>query len=251
MLKLQEESSGVSSETLGGYSGSSPSLKDLAMTPPPPPLAKSELVYRALREDIIAGRYGTGFRLVLGQIAKEMNVSPVPVREAIRRLEAERLVTFTPNVGAQVATVDVDQYSDVMQTLAYLEGAATALAAPHLTDEDLAYAQDLNDQMVRLLERDFQPATFHRFNRQFHTRICSCCPNDYLFSMLEQEWERVQVIRRTEFPFEQRNAKASVDEHAHLLDLIRGAAEPYEIELAARAHKLRTRDSYVKARKAS
>ena len=67
------------------------------------PLSKSESVYRELRSRIISGRYNAGYRLVLDQLAREMGVSAVPVREAIRRLEAERLVTFTRNVGAEVA----------------------------------------------------------------------------------------------------------------------------------------------------
>ena len=66
-------------------------------------LAKSELVYRELRGHILSGRYVAGYRLVLNQIARELGVSSVPVREAIRRLEAEKLITFTRNVGAEVS----------------------------------------------------------------------------------------------------------------------------------------------------
>lgn len=67
---------------------------------------------------------------MLGQIAQELGVSAVPVREAIRLLEAEGLVTFERNVGAQVAMVDEIEYQHTMQTLALVEGYATALAVP-------------------------------------------------------------------------------------------------------------------------
>ena len=67
--------------------------------------SKSQLAYRFLRERIDDGRYVPGYRLVLGQIAGELDVSVVPVREAIRRLVAEGLVTFQRIVGAQVALI--------------------------------------------------------------------------------------------------------------------------------------------------
>ena len=92
--------------------------------------SKSQRAYRFLRERIDDGRYVPGYRLVLAQIASELDVSVVPVREAIRRLEAEGLVTFERNVGAQVALIKETEYLHTMQTLSLVEGAATALSAP-------------------------------------------------------------------------------------------------------------------------
>ena len=83
--------------------------------------SKSQLAYRFIRERIDDGRYVPGYRLVLGQIARELDVSVVPVREAIRLLEAEGLVTFERNVGAQVALVKETEYLHTMETLALVE----------------------------------------------------------------------------------------------------------------------------------
>ena len=69
-------------------------------------ISKSERVYRTLRQGILSGRYSAGYRLVLDRIAREIGVSAVPVREAVRRLEAEGLVEFQRNVGAIVTGVD-------------------------------------------------------------------------------------------------------------------------------------------------
>ena len=91
-------------------------------------VSKSERAYAAIKQSITEGAYGPGYRLVLGQIAKELDVSVVPVREAIRRLEAEGLVTFTTNVGAQVVAVDAREYRYTMETLSLVEGMATAMA---------------------------------------------------------------------------------------------------------------------------
>ena len=66
-------------------------------------LTKQERVYRAIRERILSGAYGPGYRVVIDALAEEFGVSALPVREAIWRLEAEGLVVYRPNAGAQVA----------------------------------------------------------------------------------------------------------------------------------------------------
>ncbi len=86
--------------------------------------SKSQQAYHWIKERIASGAYGSGYRLVLAAIAAELGVSTVPVREAIRMLEAEGLVTFERNVGAQVAMVDEGEYVTTMQVLSLVEGAA-------------------------------------------------------------------------------------------------------------------------------
>src|SRR6478609_4358119 len=106
--------------------------------------SKSQLAYGFIRERIDDGRYVPGYRLVLGQIARELDVSVVPVREAIRRLEAEGLVTFERNVGAQVALIKETEYLHTMETLALVEGAATAMSAPLLGPNHVRRAREVN-----------------------------------------------------------------------------------------------------------
>src|SRR5476651_2689129 len=103
----------------------------------PGAISKSQLAYQWIKARIADGTYVSGYRLVLGSIARELDISVVPVREAIRLLESEGLVTFERNVGAQVALIDESEYIFTMQTLSIVEGAATALSAPHLNAIDL------------------------------------------------------------------------------------------------------------------
>ena len=107
----------------------------------PSELSKSEMVHAQLRERILRGDYAPGTRLVLSRMASDFGVSPVPVREAVRRLEAEGLVRFTRNVGAEVLGMNTREYAEAMETVAHLEGAATALAAPLISRVDLARAR--------------------------------------------------------------------------------------------------------------
>ncbi|MDO5724535.1 MAG: GntR family transcriptional regulator [Flaviflexus sp.] len=210
-------------------------------------LSKSELVYRELRQRIISGRYTTGYRLVLDQIAREVGVSPVPVREAIRRLEAEGLVTFTRNVGAEVTSIDVDDYANTMFVLAYLEGAATALSAEKLTKEQLAEATDTNEQMRALTDSsNFDARLYTSLNGRFHQQLCQACPNERLNGLITREAERITVIRRTTFSFSQERSRKSVIEHDHLLNLIRSGAPFDDIDRAAREHKMFAMRDYVR-----
>ncbi len=216
-----------------------------------PTASKSELVYVELRDRIISGRYVAGYRIVLDRVARELGVSVVPVREAIRRLEAESLVTFTHNVGAEVASIDVGDYADAMQTLALLEGAATAQAASHLSDDALTAASAINEQMRVLVDGNFDPRLFTELNQRFHQVICSFCPNHRLTELLGREWERVAVIRRNMFAFVQVRSMTSVREHDHILNLIRTGAGVEEVESTARQHKLRALYQYMEAHPAA
>src|SRR5919205_679845 len=131
---------------------------------------KQERVYREVRERILGGTYVPGFRIVIDALAEEFGVSALPVREAIRRLEAEGLIVFRPNVGAQVAPADPGLFSEEMSVLAVLEGYATGLAAEHLTKEDIKRLNALTDAMVEAINR-LDPLSFGRLNQEFHTVI--------------------------------------------------------------------------------
>src|SRR6266849_6694586 len=101
-------------------------------------LTKQERTYRVIRKRILDGVYGPGYRVVIDALAAEFEVSALPVREAIRPIEAEGLVVYRPNVGAQVAPADPALYEEELTVLAVLEGYATALAADRLGHAEVA-----------------------------------------------------------------------------------------------------------------
>jgi len=206
--------------------------------------SKSERAYEHILKRITDGRYTPGYRLVLGQLAKELDVSVVPVREAIRRLEAEGLVTFEHNVGAQVAMVHEAEYLTTMQTLSILEGAATALAAPFISSEDIARARAINARMIETLDH-FDPVRFTDLNRQFHSVLFERCPNSHLLELVHRGWARLRMLRESTFSFVPGRAHGSVEEHEQLLRLIESGAPSLEIELAARHHRTATMDAYL------
>ncbi len=99
---------------------------------PGSPRSKADHAYAMIRERILSGEPKPGKRLVIEQLARELDISAVPVREAIRRLEAEGYITYTRNIGATVGSIDLSRYPETVEALAVLEAAATALAMPHL-----------------------------------------------------------------------------------------------------------------------
>jgi DNA-binding GntR family transcriptional regulator len=169
--------------------------------------SKSEVAYEWIRSRITGHMFSPGYRLVLGSIAEDLKMSVVPVREAIRRLEAEGLVTFERNVGARVTLVDESEYAHTMQTLGLVEGCATA----------------------------------------FHSVLFEPCPNPHLLDLVHRGWSRLSGIRDTTFASIPGRAQHSVEEHTEILELIRAGADPLEIELAARNHRWRTMDAFLDA----
>ncbi|MFP3464972.1 GntR family transcriptional regulator [Leifsonia sp. SIMBA_070] len=204
--------------------------------------SKSQLAYEFIRARIDDGRYVSGFRLVLGQIAGELDISVVPVREAIRRLEAEGLVTFEKNVGAQVALLQEAEYTYTMETLALVEGAATQLSAPLLSADHIARARAVNREMIACLD-DFIPHRFTQLNQEFHAVLFEECPNPHILDLVHRGWNRLTVLRDSTFSFVPGRARESVDEHEQILTLIESGADALDIELAARRHRLATLDS--------
>jgi DNA-binding GntR family transcriptional regulator len=170
-------------------------------------------------------------------------VSALPVREAIRRLEAEGLVVFRPNVGAQVAPAEPGVFDEEMTVLAVLEGYATAQAAPLLTPEDLGRLTEITDRMVAAME-SLDTLRFGRLNHEFHGVILARCPNTALVELVDGVTRRLDAIRRTVFVQIPYRGAASVADHRELIRLLSQPAPAAEIETAAREHKLSTVESF-------
>lgn len=211
---------------------------------PGAPQSKADHAYTVIRQHIIDGKSSPGARLPIERLAREINVSVVPVREAIRRLEAEGFVTFTRNVGATVASVDLERYPETIEAVAVLEGVATGLAAPHITATDLKKARALNDELRRSITK-LDPVRFTRTNAQFHKTLYIRCPNRHIVGMVEREWALLETTRRSAFSLIPERASRSVAEHDELLRLIVDGRPGEEVEAFARRHRMRTARSLL------
>lgn len=213
------------------------------MPPDPPRQTKQQRIYEVVRERIVSGEYGPGFRVVIDAVAEEFDVSALPVREAVRRLEAEGLIVYRPNAGAHVAPADPTLFEEEMTVLAVLEGYATALAAPELRAQDLTELERITDQMVEAMET-MDVLGFGQLNQRFHAVVYARCPNPSLVRMMRDVTDRLAVLRRTVFVQIPYRGASSVQDHRELVELCRRGAPASEIETAAREHKLRTVESF-------
>jgi DNA-binding GntR family transcriptional regulator len=199
--------------------------------------SKADIAYSWLRERIIEGVYGPGYRVVIDQLARETGISSIPWREAIRRLEAEGWIQVVPQVGARITTFGPDAYAQTTHVLARLEGYATALALPNVTPDTIQTAAEVNQHMAKALD-DFDPVRFTQLNREFHFILYEHCGDAHLYGLITNEWSRLDVIRRASSALVPGRARASVVEHKALLNLLSDGRGFDVVEAAARQHKL-------------
>lgn len=132
-------------------------------------LTAQDLVLEAVRSAILTGIIAPGVRLRQEELADLFGTSRIPVREALRALEYEGLVTSEPHRGFTVTALDADDIDEVYELRILLEGQAVRLALPMMTDEDLADLEDLFQTMQAAPTPDEQLAARERF----YTRLYS------------------------------------------------------------------------------
>ncbi|HBF47370.1 MAG TPA: GntR family transcriptional regulator, partial [Shewanella frigidimarina] len=102
---------------------------------------RTQLVVEALRERILSGHIQGGEPLRQSAIAEQLNVSRIPVREALVQLEAEGLINFEPHKGATATLLSVEQVTELFELRAMIESDLLAKAIPNLSDNDIAEAE--------------------------------------------------------------------------------------------------------------
>ena len=114
--------------------------------------SKVDIIYDLLMTDIAKGVYRQDDRLVISQIARQNNVSDIPVREALRRLESEGYVKISANQGATVCAFSIDRLLEIIRIKSVLEGYATRLSIDYVTPALLKKLRSLNGQMKKAVD---------------------------------------------------------------------------------------------------
>lgn len=144
-------------------------------------------VAEQLRTAILEGKYKPGEWLRQEKLAQELNVSQMPVREALKELAAEGLIEHVPYRGVRVIEFSIDDVSELYEHRAFLESRAAANAAKNITDEELTKLQTLMDAMEKYSAPEHVSA-YREYNRQFHQTIFLASRNNYLIRALQQMW---------------------------------------------------------------
>ena len=151
----------------------------------PIPRTVKDTLVETLRDEIVRGDFTPGQYLRLEEVAPRFEVSTTPVREALRELEAEGLVTIFPHKGAIVTKLSADELQDIYDIRATLEEMAARLAVPFVTDAILAELASLVEQIDDYLD---DVAMLVKLNHQFHHTL-------YIASGRSHLCELVRILR--------------------------------------------------------
>lgn len=210
-------------------------------------LTKQQTAYQVIRDRILSGEYPPGVRVVINQIASELELSAIPVREAIRQLESDGLIVYQPNVGAVVSGIDEDEYLETLTLLAVLEGYATADSARHFPEEKIEELTSINKQLEIALD-DYDFTLFGVLNRKFHEATYAHCENHFVLDTIKNTWSKLSRIRGMGSVLVSSRSRQSVKEHERIIKLIENKHSFSEIESFVRLHRMNTVAAFIKRR---
>ena len=176
-------------------------------------------VFQSIREDILSGRYEQNTELKEAAIGAELGVSRTPVREALRQLELEGLVTIIPNRGAYVNMITAKDVQDIYVIRSMLEGLCVRWATEHITQEQL---EEL-DEIILLSEYHMDKGHSDQLielDGRFHQILYEASQSRILDHVLSDFHKYVQLARRTSVKTEERAIK-SIGEHNEILNAIK------------------------------
>jgi GntR family transcriptional regulator, carbon starvation induced regulator len=175
------------------------------------------VVYRRLRAAIIDGEYAPGAPLRHSELTDAFGVSLIPIREAMRRLEVERLVESIPNKGSRVAPISLEDVRDVYATRVMLEVEALRRAWPRLDAAAVGEIRTLCDNMVERVRRDDPEA--YELHRQVHFGLYERSGSPWLVHMIEIVWSHTERYRRLAAKV-RRFVDGGADLHGVVLDAV-------------------------------
>ena len=192
-------------------------------------ISKSDLVTDALRELITDRQLSPGTPLRQRDLAEQFDVSYTPVREALRRLEAEGLVARDVHRGATVAGTEPEELAENYRILAALEALAGTLAVPKISDGDIAEVEELYQQVAACDPGDERLAGL---NRRFHFRIYECARSPMLLLLMRLLWRSFPAGPQAGRPHAE-----SVRQHAQLIEALKRRDED-QVAAVIREHVL-------------
>jgi DNA-binding GntR family transcriptional regulator len=195
-------------------------------------------VAERLREDILSLELRPGERIRQEAIAKQCGTSRIPVREALRILESEGLVTLTSHVGARVAHLDIAELEEVYLIRERLEPMALRESVPHLSDEQLA-GLDANLEAMEACAHPDTRAQWVGLDRTFHLATYAAAPLPRMLDIIENLWNATQQYRRAYTRLPQTMVMANQEHRLILAAIVRRDAE--DAEALSAMHIRRTR----------
>ncbi|HEV2288969.1 MAG TPA: GntR family transcriptional regulator [Candidatus Acidoferrales bacterium] len=173
-----------------------------------------------LREKIIRGEIQEGEQLRQDAIAKDFDVSRIPVREAMRQLEAEGLINIVPHRGAVVSALSPDEIEELFDIRALLECDVLRLSIPNLTESEFGKAEEILQAYEKALWIKEEVGTWGRLNWQFHSTLYSRAKRPRFIALIQTINNNGDRYTRLQLYLTQAFERAK-QEHRQLLELCR------------------------------
>jgi DNA-binding GntR family transcriptional regulator len=176
-------------------------------------------VAEEVRRLIRANQLVSGQRLSEQKLCERLGVSRTPLREALRILSVEGLVTISPNKGARVAESSIEDTFHMFEAMGVLEGSCARLAAEKLTDSDLEKMESLHKQL-EISHRNGDPESYMSWNREFHEFVQEKAGNPVL-SRIVSGLRDVILLHRYRQIYRPGRFDESIEEHRRLIEAFR------------------------------
>jgi len=197
---------------------------------------KSEKVYAFLKEKILTNQYQPGQRIVIREIARQLEVSDIPVREALKKLASEGLIDFKSHSGARVASLSVDTLEEIFLIRIELETLAARLAAQNATEEEIAELE----HYVSMMDECYRKGDIYmygEYNRKFHKTLYKASHAPILVELIENLYMRSERSR-TVFYLNPQRFKDSNKEHLSVVEALRAKDADKAAQLIRRQKEL-------------
>jgi DNA-binding GntR family transcriptional regulator len=171
------------------------------------------MTVEALRERILRGDYPDGEPLRQDALAEELGVSRIPVREALRQLEAEGLVTFSPHRGAVVSSLSLDEIDELFELRAAIECDLLSRAIPNMSREQLDRATEVLDEFEDALSAG-EATRWGPLNWHFHAALYAPANRNFTMGVLQKLHQHSDRYFRMQVLLAHGGAKANEEHRA-------------------------------------
>jgi len=200
---------------------------------------KKEMVYYELKNEIIQGEIKAGEKLVISHLAKRLQVSEIPVREALQQLASESYVKFIPHIGNVVNSISEKQFSEIFELRILLESFAVQNAIDHITNAHLKELRKLVLDSKKILKKDGSTdqeiyEQYAKHNRDFHELIYRHSNNQRMYKLIFELWDNSRRYPQLFDSLESVNS--SIKEHLEIIESLEKRDKNLTSELM-RKHK--------------
>lgn len=203
--------------------------------------SKKDLVYQTLRSDILSGIRPPGTRLVIQEIADYLQISPIPVREALNQLAMEDFVEMAPHIGARVAPMDVRRAREIFAVAEALEVVAGRAACEAL---EPAQIREIESHIRKMDGQTSDPEGWSEANLELHALLCRAADTRLVESLMGRTLDHLEWLHHLSL---KKGSGARIteaqQEHWEILEALK-MGDPDEVEQRIRSHNRASLQAY-------